>query len=139
MTHIALDEQARAILLGNDRGGYTVPTDGLYPYQWNWDSAFAAWGFAQFDVTRAWVELDTLFSGQWANGMVPHILFHRSDPGYFPGPDVWGCEGKGPIPSSGISQPPVAATFMRAVHAKDPQAGADHIRRLFPKLVAWHR
>ncbi len=40
-----LDEQARDILRANDRGGYTIPTAGLYPYQWNWDSAFAAWGF----------------------------------------------------------------------------------------------
>ncbi|MEM7615163.1 MAG: hypothetical protein AAF245_08960, partial [Pseudomonadota bacterium] len=108
MDHISLDTQARAILATNDRGGYTMPTAGLYPYQWNWDSAFAAWGFAQFDVERAWVEVETLFSGQWDNGMVPHILFHKADPGYFPGPDVWGCEG--PVPSSGISQPPVAAT-----------------------------
>ena len=34
-----LDDQARAILKQNDRGGYTIPTNGLYPYQWNWDSA----------------------------------------------------------------------------------------------------
>ena len=60
------DDTARAILRGNDRGGYTVPTDGLYPYQWNWDSAFAAWGFASYDLDRAWTELDTLFSAQWA-------------------------------------------------------------------------
>ena len=32
-----LIEQARAILRGNDRGGYTVPTHRLYPFQWNWD------------------------------------------------------------------------------------------------------
>lgn len=104
--HISLDEQARAVLRGNDRGGYSVPTDGLYPYQWNWDSGFAAWGFAQFDLPRAWSELETLFSGQWPTGMLPHILFHRPDPGYFPGPEVWGTEGLGPVPSSGISQPP---------------------------------
>ena len=32
-----LMEQARNILRQNDRGGYTVPTERLYPYQWNWD------------------------------------------------------------------------------------------------------
>ncbi|MCV6591570.1 MAG: hypothetical protein OIF48_01360 [Silicimonas sp.] len=136
---IALDEQARAILRANDRGGYTVPTAGLYPYQWNWDSAFAAWGFATFDVTRAWDEVETLFSGQWPNGMVPHILFHRPDPGYFPGPDVWGAEDVGPVPSSGISQPAVAATFIRAIWEKDRAAGAAHLKTLFPKIKAWHR
>ncbi|MEL7105157.1 MAG: hypothetical protein AAGM21_04500 [Pseudomonadota bacterium] len=131
------DDQARAILTANDRGGYTVPTDGLYPYQWNWDSAFAALGFATFDIGRAWAEVETLFTGQWDNGMVPHILFHKPDPGYFPGPDVWGCPG--PIPSSGISQPPVAATFIRHIYDADPKAGRARLEALVPKLAAWHR
>ncbi|MEM9232476.1 MAG: trehalase family glycosidase [Pseudomonadota bacterium] len=137
MDHISLDQQARAILAANDRGGYTVPTAGLYPYQWNWDSAFAAWGFAQFDLDRAWTEVETLLSGQWDNGMVPHILFHKPDPDYFPGPDVWGCDG--PIPSSGISQPPVAATFVRALWEQDRGAHDARLRALLPKLTAWHR
>ncbi|SLN14126.1 MGH1-like glycoside hydrolase domain-containing protein [Roseisalinus antarcticus] len=133
-----LDDEARNILRGNDRGGYTLPTAGLYPYQWNWDSAFAARGFAAFDAPRAWVELETLFSGQWPNGMVPHILFHKPDPGYFPGPDVWGAD-LGPIASSGISQPPVAASAARAMLEADPAAGRDRAAGLFPKLLAWHR
>ncbi|MEX0369705.1 MAG: hypothetical protein AB3N09_03685 [Tateyamaria sp.] len=131
------DEEARAILRRNDRGGYTIPTSGLYPYQWNWDSAFAAVGFAEFDIDRAWAEIETLFSGQWANGMVPHILFHVPDDGYFPNHDVW--QGTGPIPSSGISQPPVAATMARMVFDRDPDAGRPHIAALYPKMVAWHR
>ncbi len=135
MKHIERDEQARAILRGNDRGGYTVPTAGLYPYQWNWDSAFTAWGLATFDTERAWAEIETLMSGQWPSGMVPHILFHRPDPGYFPGPDVWGAD-RGPIPSSGISQPPVAATMLRAVHESAPNEA--RLRPLFAALKAWH-
>ncbi len=137
MTATPMDEQARAILRGNDRGGYTVPTSGLYPYQWNWDSAFAAFGFAQFDMPRAWDEMHTLFTGQWDNGMVPHILFHKADPGYFPGPDVWG--GVGPIASSGISQPPVAASFAKRMYDMDSEAGRAAIAQLYPKMKAWHR
>lgn len=137
MTATPMDEQARAILRGNDRGGYTVPTAGLYPYQWNWDSAFAAYGFAHFDITRAWAEIETLFTGQWDNGMVPHILFHKPDPGYFPGPDVWG--GVGPMASSGVSQPPVAASFAKRVYDMDPEAGLAPIKALYPKMKAWHR
>ncbi|RVT83252.1 hypothetical protein DXV76_13460 [Rhodobacteraceae bacterium CCMM004] len=133
----ALDARAREILRGNDRGGYTVPTAGLYPYQWNWDSAFAAWGFSTFDVDRAWTELETLFSGQWDTGMVPHILFHQSDPGYFPGPEVWGTHQS--PPTSGISQPPVAAILARRIYARDPKAGRGRLAMLYPKLVAWHR
>ncbi len=135
MDHIERDEQARAILRGNDRGGYTVPTAGLYPYQWNWDSAFTAWGFATFDTDRAWTEVETLMSGQWPSGMLPHILFHRPDPGYFPGPDVWGAN-KGPIPSSGISQPPVAATLIRAIFERNPDEA--RMRPLYERLKAWH-
>ena len=41
--------KATQILVDNDRGGYTVPTPRLYPYQWNWDSVFAALGFSVFD------------------------------------------------------------------------------------------
>jgi len=63
-----LDDSAKTILASNDKGKYTIPTFGLYPYQWNWDSAFAAFGFAQFNVDRAWLEL---MSG------VVWVPFHR--------------------------------------------------------------
>ena len=72
MNYDKIDKKARKILQENDRGLYTVPTKGLYPYQWNWDSAFAAWGFSTHDPRRAWAEIETLFTGQWDNGMVPH-------------------------------------------------------------------
>ncbi len=132
-----LDEQAREVLRRNDRGGYTVPTDGLYPYQWNWDSAFAAWGFATFDLPRAWQELETLMAAQWDDGMVPHIIFHRSDPGYFPGPDVW-ATNRTPA-TSGISQPPVAASLARLIWQEDEEMGQARLAALYPRLVAWHR
>ncbi len=134
--HTSLDVEARNILMANDRGGYTVPTHGLYPYQWNWDSAFAAMGFAAFDPDRAWTELETLMTGQWPNGMVPHILFHQPDPGYFPGPDIWA--GVGPVPSSGISQPPIAATMARLIWERDRAAGTPRLAALWPGLARWH-
>ena len=62
-------ERARAVLAANDRGGYTVPTHGLYPFQWNWDSAFVAMGFATFDIKRALRELERLIEGQWDDGI----------------------------------------------------------------------
>jgi len=135
MNDSELDERARQILRANDRGGYTVPTSGLYPFQWNWDSAFAAWGFSTFDSDRAWTELDTMFSGQWDDGMVPHIIFHADDDGYFPGPSVWGTD-RSPR-TSGISQPPVAAILAREIHAA--VGGTDRLRALYPKLLEWHR
>lgn len=132
-----MDAEARAVLTRNDRGGYTIPANGLYPYQWNWDSAFAAWGFSTFDVDRAWLELETLFEAQWDDGMVPHIVFWRSDPGYFPGPEIWDA-GRTPA-TSGISQPPVAAILARRVWDADREAGRARIAALYPKMLAWHR
>lgn len=128
------DHDAEAILRENDRGGFTVPTSGLYPYQWNWDSAFTAFGLATFDRHRARRELETLFEAQWPDGMVPHIIFRANEPSYFPGPDVWQAH-KGPLPSSGISQPPVAATAARMLADPDPE----FVRPLFARLDAWHR
>nr|WP_319383964.1 hypothetical protein [uncultured Roseibium sp.] len=139
MSNADLDNTARTILIENDQGGYTVPTKGLYPYQWNWDSVFVALGFATFDQDRAWREIEMLFEGQWRDGMVPHILFRKDDPSYFPGPKVWGTDG-GPIPSSGHSQPPVAATVIRDLVDTDTSGQAlERAGALFPQLMNWHR
>ncbi|MEM9633647.1 MAG: hypothetical protein AAGA50_20105 [Pseudomonadota bacterium] len=139
MSHAELDQKAKSILIENDQGGYTIPTKGLYPYQWNWDSVFVALGFATFDQDRAWREVEMLFEGQWRDGMVPHILFRKDDPSYFPGPSVWGTDG-GPIPSSGHSQPPVAATVIRDLVDADPSGKAlERAAALLPNLMNWHR
>lgn len=132
-------EHALQVLRDNDRGTYTVPTHGLYPFQWNWDSALSALGFAHFDEARAWLELDTLFAHQWADGMVPHIIFHQHDDGYFPGPDVWGTRQK--VPTSGITQPPVAGFAVRRIHdrAIDKELAIRHAKALLPKIHAWHQ
>jgi glycogen debranching enzyme len=134
-----LSERAIAILRQNDRGGYSVPTDGLYPFQWNWDAGFAAMGYGCFDEARAWRELERLLAGQWADGMVPHIVFHRDDPRYFPGPEIWGIERT--PPTSGITQPPILAVAARRLleRAQDRAAAAATARRMFPKLLAYHR
>ena len=135
----ALDLLARETLARNDRGGYTVPNAAVYPFQWNWDSAFVAMGFASFDEDRAWRELETLFLGQWPDGMVPSIIFHKPDAGYYPGPDAWGTAHA--PPTTGISQPPVAATAARAIleAARDEAAARMHARDLFLRLFSWHR
>lgn len=131
-----LDKQAKQILLDNDMGGYTLPSKGLYPFQWNWDSAFAAWGFASFDVARAWDELDMLFASQWESGMVPHIIFHREEGDYFPGSDQWKT-GRMPA-TSGISQPPVVAILAKLIFEIDPQLGRERLESLYPKILKWH-
>lgn len=134
-----LIEQAKEVLRKNDRGTYTVPTHGLYPFQWNWDSALSAIGFSHFDEDRAWTEIETLFAHQWDDGMVPHIIFHEHDDGYFPGPDVWRTGRK--VPTSGITQPPVAGFAARRIFesAAAPEKAADRVRALLPRIHAWHQ
>ncbi len=130
---------AVAILRENDLGAYTVPTHGLYPYQWSWDSAITALGWLHVDEPRAWLEVETMFRGQWDNGMVPHILFHGDTESYFPGPDVWGSREA--IPSSVISQPPVWATVVRILfeNASDRTLATEKVTDLLPGLTAYHR
>lgn len=133
-----IDEQARQTLLDNDRGGYTIPTSGLYPFQWNWDSCFCALGWATFDEKRAWAEFESLYLHQWLDGMVPHIIFHEHVPTYFPGPEIWQVPLN--IPTSGITQPPVAASKVRELYetVKDKEYAEKKIRQLLPKLYSFN-
>lgn len=133
-----VQHHAISVLRENDRGSYTVPTKGLYPFQWNWDSCFTAIGQAHYDIDRAWTEMETLFAHQWADGMVPHIIFHVEDDGYFPGADVW-RSGKA-VPTSGITQPPVAGFALERLLQK---SGADEAARsraegLIGAIDRWH-
>ena len=107
-------EIAKEVLKNNRRSGYTLPTNNkLYPAQWNWDSAFIALGYSYFNMDYAIKELETLLTGQWDDGMIPHILFHDNDESYFPNHKTWECGNK--IPSSGITQPPIIATIVKKI------------------------
>ncbi|SCB62316.1 Trehalase [Rhizobium aethiopicum] len=130
-------DQAKRILAANDRGGYTVPTDRLYPFQWNWDSAFVAMGFALYDIDRAYRELERLVEGQWADGMIPHIVFHAPSDTYFPGPNVWRTKHR--IPTSGITQPPVFAIALRRLHEAAGSDAEERTLRLYEAALKWHR
>ena len=133
-----LDSQAVQILTQNDvEGRFTVPTQRMYPAQWNWDSCLVALGFATLDMNRAITEIETLFASQWDTGMVPHIVFHTADPAYNPGPSKW-ATGKTP-PTSGITQPPVAASaLLKLWRLTENEAQRDRIRALLPKVFASH-
>ena len=135
----SLFEHAAIILKENDLGDYTVPTKGLYPFQWNWDSCLTALGLAAIDERRAWREIDTLFAHQWPDGMLPHIIFHQEDEGYFPGPHVWGT-GR-PVPTSGITQPPVAGFAVRRLveRAQQTELAKERASALLPLIDRWHQ
>jgi glycogen debranching enzyme len=129
---MTLTEVAEAVLTGNWTGGSTVPSRRQYPHQWGWDAAYIAIGWSWLDPARAATEIESLLAGQWADGRVPHIVFHPDVPedAYFPGPSFW----RGP--TSGITQPPLHARA--ALEVAQRGAGDDFLRRVFPRLAAHH-
>lgn len=136
----ALDRRARAILEANSRGGFTVPSPHQYPHQWNWDAAVNAIGIAHYDPQRARREVLALLSGQWREGMVPHIVYHGRASSYFPPYEFWQTERSTRAPNSqtsGITQPPLLASAVRWLHRRHPDA--DFLACVYPRLLAWHQ
>ena len=57
---------------------YTEPSPGRYPWQWYWDSCFAATVNRRFEPSRSRAELESLLSAQRPDGFVGHTIFwHR--------------------------------------------------------------
>ena len=135
---------ARRVLDENWTGSSTVPSRGLYPHQWSWDSAFIAIGSRHLSVRRAQRELETLLTAQWDDGRLPHIVYNPAVPpgAYFPGPEFWRPSPGGiGVATSGIVQPPVHALACLLVHRADPRASvrSGFLARTYPRLAAWHR
>ncbi|WP_327314923.1 MGH1-like glycoside hydrolase domain-containing protein [Streptomyces sp. NBC_01235] len=146
----ALHAGAVDVLESNWTGTSTVPSRGLYPHQWSWDSAFVAIGLRHVSPRRAQTELETLLAAQWGDGRVPHIVFNPSVPldAYFPSPDFWRSSTAGraagaprTVQTSGIVQPPVHALAAWLVHRADPglSRARGFLARVYPRLAAWHR
>ncbi|WP_443049356.1 MGH1-like glycoside hydrolase domain-containing protein [Streptomyces sp. NBC_00178] len=146
---LTLRHGAARVLLANWTGGSTVPSRGLYPHQWSWDSAFIAIGLRHLSVRRAQRELESLLGAQWSDGRVPHIVFNASVPldAYFPSPDFWRSSADGAAAgapagteTSGIVQPPVHALAAWLVHLSDPETSRSRgfLPRVYERLVAWH-
>ena len=134
---------AAEVLRDNWVGRSTVPAHGLYPHQWSWDTAFIAIGHTLVNASRARIELESLFAGQWANGLLPHIVFNPAVPeaSYFPGQAYWrsSSDSGGLAPAvqetSGIVNPPVHAAAVRALLQRDASpASLRFAAGLLPKL-----
>jgi hypothetical protein len=137
-----LVRDALAVLDANWLGHATRP-GRLYPHQWSWDAACIAMGRAARQQDRAEQELRSLFSGQWRNGLLPHIVFGDADR-YFPGPAFWQTERSADAPrsprTSGIVQPPIHATGVWRLFcgAPDRPRAAAFLKEMLPKLTRWH-
>jgi hypothetical protein len=54
---------------------YTRPSPGRYPWQWFWDSCFAAIVWRRFDPARSRTELESLLAAQREDGFIGHTIF----------------------------------------------------------------
>ena len=54
---------------------YTRPSPSRYPWQWYWDSCFAAIVRRRFEPARARAELETLLAAQRDDGFIGHTIF----------------------------------------------------------------
>jgi glycogen debranching enzyme len=140
MTTASLLDRAISVLLNNDTGIFTKPGPHQYPHQWNWDSALIALGLSHFALPRAQSEIRALLSGQWQDGMLPSVVYHSIPSDYFPTPEFWQIENSPsapPVPTTGITQPPLLATVVRFMH--DRQAMPEFVHEVYPALLRWHR
>lgn len=137
--------KAQDVLNNNARPkGFTIPCEGLYPFQWFWDSGFIAIGLAHFNMDRAKREITSLLSGQWQNGFIPHIVFHNNSDTYFPGPDYHQSylhpQASKTHKTSGITQPPVTGFALKALYdiAKDKTEILNFIKTTIDKVYHNH-
>ncbi|HET7051846.1 MAG TPA: hypothetical protein VFI54_26485 [Solirubrobacteraceae bacterium] len=54
---------------------YTCPSPHHYPWQWYWDSCFAAIVWRRFDPERSRRELETLLAVERGDGFIGHTIF----------------------------------------------------------------
>lgn len=56
---------------------YSEPSPGRYPWQWYWDSCFAAIVNRRWEPDRSRAELESLLAGQRPGGFIGHTIFWR--------------------------------------------------------------
>ncbi len=138
---ILFEDRMRAVLAENDRGNHTSPAI-LYPHQWLWDSAFIAIGIRHYNPERAAEELASLIGGQWANGMVPNMIFNKGR-AYRWEREAWRSWlspfAPDNVATSGVTQPPMIADAVVKVGEKLPKTYRDEFYRfMFEPLVRYH-
>lgn len=137
-----LGAKAAAVLQRNDTGSYTIPAANLYPHQWLWDSCFIAIGLRWLDIERAKLELTSLLRGQWANGMMPNMLFNDS-PDYRKDRNFWRSwvnpNSPDHVGTSGITQPPMLAEAVWQVGERlNAAERKTWFKQMLPHIVAYH-
>jgi len=139
-----LEKNAIEVLKSNWRESFSIPCANLYPFQWFWDSGLIAIGFAHFDMPKAEKEIETLLDAQWANGFIPHIIFHTETDTYFPGADFHRSDlhpdSSKKYRSTGMTQPPVTGFVLQEIYriSQDKKATLNFIKKVIDKVYDNH-
>ncbi len=138
---VEFTERMAEVLKANDNGTHTSPAV-LYPHQWLWDSAFIAIGLRHLDPNRAATEIANLVRGQWANGMIPNMIFN-SGRAYRWERDAWRSwlspYAPDTVATSGVTQPPMIADAVIKVGEKLPtELKREFYRFMYEPLVSYH-
>lgn len=124
------------LLLSNRRSiqnyQYTVPSPDSYPYQWLWDSCFHAIILSHFNIEDAKLEILSLLSRQFDNGLIPHIIYwDKMTKTDFPLIN-WGKDQ-----TSSITQPPMIAYAVWQIFQKDNDKS--FIKKVYPNLYNFYK
>jgi glycogen debranching enzyme len=130
---MSLEDNAKEVLLKNrrttDGNQYTVPSPDTYPYQWFWDSCFHAIVLSHFEPDAAKVELRSLLTKQFSNGMIPHMIYWE------PGEKhvyEWGVIG-----TSSLTQPPLLAYAAWEIYRRTNDM--EFLQQIYPNTMAFYR
>ena len=96
---------------GELRYSYTEPSPHRYPWQWYWDSCFAAIVWRRISRDRARGELESLLEAQRPDGFVGHTIFWRA-PVRFPRLLFYNVPHRDALQTGSI-QPPLLAWAWR--------------------------
>jgi hypothetical protein len=101
------------------RYGYTAPSGGRYPWQWYWDSCFAAIAWRHLNPARARIELEGLLAAATPEGFIGHTIFWGK-PVNFPRALFYNIRSRSDFMTATI-QPPLLAWAWR-IAVGDPAA-----------------
>ncbi|HET7177588.1 MAG TPA: hypothetical protein VFI63_02760, partial [Solirubrobacterales bacterium] len=119
----------RANWLEGEREGarfaYTRPSPGWYPWQWYWDSCFAAIAWRRFDPARSRAELESLLAAQRGDGFIGHTIFWDR-PVSLPRLPIYNVASRRALQTETIQPPLLAWAWRIAVGdpAAEPRIGA---------------
>ena len=140
---MTVQDVCREVLEKNWHDGHTIPAEGLYPHQWLWDSCFISIGLRHIDNVKAQSELRNLLRGQWANGMLAHIIFADNDK-HNQDRRIWQSwrnpNSPDDLNTSGMTQPPMLAeAIVRVGEKMKTTERRSWFQDMYPALLAHHQ